>query len=127
MIHRRSSRGFTLIEVLGTLLFVGIVLPVVMQGISLATNTASLAKRNLEAASLAEEKLSELVATAQWSSGEQSGDFGEDWPDYRWTSEAVSRDTELIELTVRVSWDWRGDERSVSVTTMAYTGGTLLQ
>lgn len=125
MNRRRSVRGFTLIEVLSTLVFVAIVLPLVMQGISLATNAASLARRNLEAAALAEEKLSELVATQEWSSGSLSGDFGEDWPDYKWTAETVSRDTELMELTIRVTWESRGDERSVSVTTMAFTGGLL--
>lgn len=123
--HRR--RGFTLIEVIATLLFIAIVLPVVMQAISLSTGAAGLARRSLEAASLAEEKLSELVATGEWSTGQQSGDFGEDWPDYQWTAETMSRDTELMEITVRVSWDSRGSERSVSVTTMAYTGGSLLQ
>ena len=68
-IRSGRRRGFTLIEVLAALLLIGIVLPVIMQGFSIATRVGSTAKRRTEAGALADAKLTELVATAQWQSG----------------------------------------------------------
>ena len=54
--HRECRRqaAFTLVEVLATLALIAIVLPVAMNGISLATAAAGVAKQQMEAASLAE-------------------------------------------------------------------------
>src|SRR3954465_11642520 len=64
------ARGFTLVEVLATIALIAIVLPVAMYGIQLCLQTSSMAKRQAEAATLAEGKLQELVAEAQ---GMQAG------------------------------------------------------
>lgn len=122
---KRSNveRGFTLLEVLATLVIIGIVLPAAMKGISLSIAAGALAKSNVEAASLADSKLKELVATNAWQGQASSGDFGSDWPDYRWTSMALNRDEGLIEVDVEVVWIRRGLERSVVVSTLVY-GGT---
>ena len=60
-----ARRGFTLLEVLATLVLVGIILPAVMHGISLATIAAGEAKHKVEAVSLAQTKLAELTADFQ--------------------------------------------------------------
>src|SRR3954462_909291 len=73
-----GRRGFTLIEVLAALLLVGIFLPVIMNGFSIATRVGNAAKRCTEGGALADAKLTELVATAQWQTGVQSGDFTPD-------------------------------------------------
>src|SRR5688500_7535196 len=59
---RRHHRGFTLAEVLATLVLVGLVLPAVMKGISLALAASDDARRRVEAVGLAENKLTELTA-----------------------------------------------------------------
>ena len=53
--------GFTLIEVLATMLLLGIVLPVAMRGVSVALSAAGTARHLSEAAVLAEAKLNELA------------------------------------------------------------------
>ena len=60
------SRGFTLIEVLVTMLLLALVLPLVMNGITSASSTASESRRRNEAAGLAEEKLDEIIASQAW-------------------------------------------------------------
>ena len=125
---RRGRHGaFTLIEVLVTLVLIAIVLPVALEGTSLSLSAAGAARRNAEAAALAETKLNELVATQQWTSAALTGDFGADWPDYHWSAQSISRDTSLMELSVQVTWDSRGSRRSLSVSTLVYTAGGLTQ
>lgn len=122
----RSGRrhGFTLIEVLATLLLIGIVLPVIMQGFSIATRVGSAAKRRTEAGALADAKLTELVATAQWQSGIMSGDFNPDWPAYQWSAQVQPwSDSGVDELDLTVTWTGRnGQPDSLTVSTLVYEG-----
>lgn len=119
---RKSRRGFTLLEVLATLVLIGIILPAVMHGISLATIAAGEAKHKVEAASLAQSKLAELIADFQTlnQTGASSGSFP-DFPGYNWTSAIEMRDTNLSQVSVRVSWFSRGQERYVDLASMIYT------
>jgi general secretion pathway protein I len=120
----RGRRGFTLIEVLAALLLVGIALPVIMQGFSIATRVGSTAKRRTEASALADAKLTELVATAQWQTGIQSGDFSPDWPDYAWTVQIQPwSDSGVDELDLTITWTGRnGQPDSLTVSTLVYEG-----
>ena len=60
---RRRRQGFTLVEILVTLMLIAIVIPVIMKGISLGAQAASDAKRRTEAGGLAQEKLAEILAS----------------------------------------------------------------
>jgi general secretion pathway protein I len=127
--HNSSRRrGFTLIEVLATMMLMAIVLPVIMRGISMATRAASSAKRRTEAAALAEAKLGELISTGQWQNGSLSGDFGADWPGYRWQAQVqqfTQQDSDqqlLQELDVHVTWNAFNEDRDLVVSTLIYTG-----
>jgi general secretion pathway protein I len=129
-ITRHASRirpGFTLVEVLAALLLVAIVLPVVMQGISLATGAASAAKRRTEAASLAQSKLAELVGTEGWSGRVLSGRFdtldGDDAGDYAWRADVTPWTEQYVrQIDVHVTWDGPGGERRVTLSTLVYEG-----
>ena len=121
---KRRRSGFTLVEVLATLALVGIVLPVAMQAISVALKTSSTAKRQLEAATLAETKLEEIIATGEWQFGVLSGDFGEEFEGYRWEAQVLQRESaSLSELIVHVTWDGRGGEQGIHVATLVYLTG----
>jgi prepilin-type N-terminal cleavage/methylation domain-containing protein len=126
---RNVRRGFTLIEVLATLVLLGIVLPVAMRGLSVALAAAGTARHTSEAAVLAEAKLNELAAAAATGGAASgSGDFGDEAHGYRWTATTAAADLNLTELSVTVSWLERGAERSLVVTTLvgdpaAATGG----
>jgi prepilin-type N-terminal cleavage/methylation domain-containing protein len=123
----RHRRGFTLIEALAALLLVAIVLPVVMRGISTASRAASTARRNTEAASLAQSKLDELIATEQWRAGYLAGQFdindGDRAGDYTWSAETLQWSEPFTRrLAVSVAWISVGVEQRVTITTVVYEG-----
>lgn len=129
-------RGFTFIEILATMTLMAIVLPPVMEGISLCLSTASYARQESEAIALAHGKLAELTATGDWRNVVLSGDFGPDWPEYQWTGQLVDwaptqtsiqqtatlpAGAALQQLDVTVSWTGRNRQRSVTLSTLVYT------
>jgi len=120
-----NPSGFTLVEVLATLLLIAIVLPVVNNAIVAASSAGSEARHRTEAAGLAQSKLSELIVTAAWNGGIQAGDFGPDWRGYRWQATAASwpNDTQgvgLSQLDLTVYWQSRNREESVTVSSLVY-------
>jgi len=125
-VHRRISRGFTLIEVLVTLLFISIALPAIMGGITAATKIAASSKRRDEASGLAQSQLAQLLASGTWQTGNSSGDFGNDWPDYHWQSNvaAWASDTSgegIEQIDLKVTWNGvRGQEDSITLSSLAY-------
>jgi prepilin-type N-terminal cleavage/methylation domain-containing protein len=119
--NSRRRSGFTLIEVLATLVLLGIILPAAMRSISVALAMAGHARHATEAATLAEAKLNELIATNAWQTG-GSGDFGTDHPGYQWRCTSAQQDFSLSQITLTVAWPERGQERTFNLTTLAYEG-----
>jgi prepilin-type N-terminal cleavage/methylation domain-containing protein len=120
-----GGRAFTLVEILATLVLVAIILPVAMSGISLALNVADESKQQTEAASLAQNKMAEIVACGLWQTTSLAGDFGPDRPEYRWAAQVRDWQTaSLRQLDVQVTWNRRGRDRSVTLSTLVYTGST---
>jgi hypothetical protein len=114
------------VEVLATIVKTGIVLPAAMQGISMCTAASVAARHRSEAAALGEAKLTELIATGDWQYGATGGDFGEDWPDYHWTSASGSwpSDPAMTQLEVHITWTSRQDEHEDVLTTLIYPSQT---
>ena len=114
--------GFTLVEVLVTIAFSAILLPTIMRAISLTLSASDYARQQAVAASLAHGKLSELVAVGGVQRAVLSGDFGEDWPGYRWEAGLYPWDgVNLLQLDVTVYWrQASGVERGVTETTLVY-------
>ena len=115
-----KQRGFTFIEVLAALLFLAILVPVVVAGLALSNRAGVLAERTAIAVRLAENQLSEVMLDAAWETGETRGEFGQEWPGYRW--ELTRRDWEvdaMSELTMTVLFEVQGQERDVQLTTLA--------
>ncbi len=116
---RSAIIRFTLVEVLATMVLIAIVLPVALRGISLAVGASGEGARRREAAMLAEFKLVELEMAGMTRTFTTAGDFGEDWPDYRWRAEVESWHVpELRQLTVWVQWHSGGRRREIQLTTL---------
>jgi prepilin-type N-terminal cleavage/methylation domain-containing protein len=116
----RCRVGFTLIEVIAAMLVVAIVIPVTSQAIITSLAAASRARHLTEATSLAQAQLDELVASGTWNSASM-GDFGVDHPGYRWTCQNVAWDYGSYQVMLSVYWTERSQERSLSLTTIAYS------
>jgi prepilin-type N-terminal cleavage/methylation domain-containing protein len=117
----RSVGGFTFIELLATIVLIGIIMPVAMRSIGLCTRLGGHSRRQIEAASLAKTKLTELTSSQDWQTGEKRGDFGADWPGYQWTL-AVSNWTDSVvsQLDLTVTWQSQGQQRSLTFSTLVY-------
>lgn len=119
MSNPNHRRGFTFIETLAAMLFMAIVLPVAIQGLMIANRAGVVAQRKRVAAQLADRRLTEVVMDESWRYGEQEGDFGEDWPEYRWLlqDEAWEEDTMRV-ITVEVLFPVQDREYVVSLSTL---------
>jgi len=114
-----GNGGFTLVEALAAMLFVAIVIPVIVHGLTVANRAGVMAERKRVAAQLADRLLTELVITEAWRDGEEEGDFGDDWPAYRWFTgtDAWQEDT-MREVFVEVAFDVQGKEYNVRLSTL---------
>jgi len=113
--------GFTFIELLATVVLIAIIMPVAMQCIALCTRLGGQSRKQIEAASLARTKLTELSASQDWETGGKSGEFGPDWPGYSWTADISNwADSTLRQLDLTVLWQSQGRERSITLSTLVY-------
>ena len=123
----RIRRAFTIVEVLATLTLAAIILPVAVRGILLCLATAGHARQQAQAASLAQTKLDELVATGDLYDVEMEGDFGEELPGFTWAAQVDEweEDPRLVQVDVAVIWTRRGQQRHVTLSTLVYMGDSL--
>ncbi len=116
----RHRRGFTFIETLAAMLFMAILIPVAMEGLMLANTVQLRASRKRIATELATRLLNESVVTQTWRDGDQNGDFGTDFPAFRWklTSQSWTEDTMRL-VTVEVTYTVQNREFTERLTTLA--------
>jgi hypothetical protein len=106
------------VEVLATLLLLGIVMPVAMRGISNALAAADTARHIAQAATLAETKLNDLLTQGVSSASGLTGDFSPDHPEFQWSYQSAPRDFGVTEVQLRVTWLERGRPRTFDLSTM---------
>jgi type II secretory pathway pseudopilin PulG len=119
-----QEKGFTLVEILATFVLIALILPAVMEGISLSMKLGAKSKRQIEAAALAETKLAEFVLSGDYDSGNQSGEFDDDESGYKWSLEVEDwkEEDSMQQLLMTVDWtDSAGTDHSVSLSTLVYT------
>src|SRR5437667_10812877 len=68
-----SCTAFTLAEVLAALVFMAILIPVALEGLSIASRSGEVAARKSEAALVAESILNEHIVTTNWNTSLQNG------------------------------------------------------
>jgi type II secretory pathway pseudopilin PulG len=117
--RRHRSGGFTFVELLVTVVLIATILPTAMRAIGLCTRLAGQSRKQIEAASLARTKLCELTVSDDWETGARAGNFGDDWPGYRWTIEVSNwPDSTVRQLDVAVQWQAQGRDQSLTLTTL---------
>ena len=127
-IRPRSSRldrraAFTLAEVLVSLAFMAIVIPVALQGIHVASGAGELAPRKSEAAMVADRLLTQSVITGDWSSGVQSGTVRQGAHDYPWILQNVIWNEDVNQISIRqisveVTYSAQGLQKTLQLSTL---------
>jgi general secretion pathway protein I len=82
--YSKKNSGFTLLEVMIAMAIIAIALVAVFGSQSQSLSLANEAKFNTTAALLAQGKMAEIEILKGEDLASNSGDFGEDFPDYRW-------------------------------------------
>ncbi len=120
----KNNSGFTFAETLAAMLFMAIVVPVMVQGMTIANRAGVAAERQREAVELADRLLTELVLTDEWRDSEAEGDFGDDWPGYRWALNDGDWEEDAMQaVSVKVYFKVQGQELSVELTTLVEEAG----
>ena len=111
--------GFTLVEVLAALLMMAIIIPVAMEGMSVASRIGVLGQRKATAMRVAERVLNEIIVENQTQQASTSGTALDGETSYPWTmkSQSWSEDA-MVEVTVTVTFVVQGNEYDVSASTL---------
>lgn len=96
-----------------------IVIPVALQGVSIASRAGTLGQRKTAAARIADRVLNELVATGQLTQGTASGTISENGFTYPWSlqTDTWTEDTMTV-ATVHVSFTVQNSTYEVAVSTL---------
>jgi type II secretory pathway pseudopilin PulG len=123
---RKGIKGFTFVEILAAMLFMAIIIPVVIRGMTIANRSGVAAQRKRLAAEMADRKLTEILLDESWRDGDQEGTFQDPnegeaaYSPYRWTLETNAWDTDAMRLiTVNVFYMVQDHEYSVALSTLA--------
>lgn len=112
----KKSSGFTLLEVMLAVAIIAIALTAALGSQSQAVSLASEAKFTIRAALLAQSKMAEMETEDPHDLVSDEGDFGEDFPEYRWdmrVSDATLVEQEEIsdylkQIDLTISWGEEG-------------------
>jgi prepilin-type N-terminal cleavage/methylation domain-containing protein len=123
---RRTRRaGFTLVEILASLLMMAIVVPVAMEGMSIASRAGLLGQRKAAAMRVAERLLEELIAEANTQQTTDSGTLADGEFTYPWTMRTENWSADAMQqMTVTVTFTLQGNRYEVSAATLLPAAGT---
>ena len=96
MRNRRSAAGFTLLEVMVAVAVIAIALVAVFQLHAQTVSMGSVARFYATAPMLAQARISELETAEAGSFQNDSGDFGNDFGGYVWTSTVEDIESEVL-------------------------------
>lgn len=115
----RSGPGFTLVEVLASLLLMAIIIPVAMEGLSVASRVGVLGQRKAAAMRVGERVLNELIVEQQTQQNSASGTAYDRDTAYPWTMRVENWTADAMQqMTVAVSFTVQGSTYEVAVTTL---------
>jgi len=128
----RTSAAFTLAEVLAALVFMAIVIPVAIEGLSIASRAGEVAARKAEAAVIAERVLNTSIVTTNWNQSVQKGTEGRGAHEFHWTlrtqtwNEDANQNSMQL-LSVEVQFAAQGRDYTVNMSTLADNSAPLSQ
>jgi len=124
--------AFTLAEVLASLVFMAILIPVALEGLHIASRAGEVAARKSEAALVAERILNENIVTTNWNTTVQNGTVRQGIRDLRWTLRNDPWDKDPNQsvmrlLSAEVTYTAQGRDYSVKMSTLVDSSTPLSQ
>jgi prepilin-type N-terminal cleavage/methylation domain-containing protein len=118
--RRASLRGFTLVEALVAIAVMAIAIPILLQGFILANTISEKVRKETEATAVAQSALDEILATQVYNN--ISGEIEVNGTSYAFSSsqDAYESETNVSQLVVTVTWPFKGQERSIELSTIVY-------
>jgi len=108
-----------LVEVLAALLLMAIIIPVAMQGMSIASRAGILGQRKAAAMRIAERMLNELIVTDQLAHDSAGGSQTDGDTTYAWTMQSAQwSEAPMTEMTVHVTFSLQGHDYEIRATTL---------
>jgi hypothetical protein len=108
---------------MAALVFMAIVIPVALEGLSIASRAGEVAARKGDAALAAERVLNNSLVSTNWTQSMQSGTVRQGLQDYRWTLHNDPWNVDTYQgmrlLTVEVGFNAQGKDYSVRLSTLA--------
>lgn len=117
---RAACAAFTLAEVLAALLFLALVVPVVLEGLQVASMAGQAGQREATAYRIGERVLNEyLTVAASGSSSASAGTILEGVHEYRWSLTTATWDQDTMQqVSVVVRFSVQDRERQVRLSTL---------
>jgi hypothetical protein len=117
---------------MAALVFMAILIPVTLEGLSIASRAGEVAARKGDAALVAERILNESLVTTNWNQTVQSGTLRQGFRDFRWTLRNDSwngdpNQSVMRLLTVEVKFAAQGQDYSVHLSTLANSPSLFAQ
>lgn len=116
---RRRGKGFTLIETMVSLSVLSIGILAVWNVFAMASRASELDANTRVALMLADAKMTDLSLGPVKQLGQQQGRFDGQYQGYEWTTDVENSPFDrLAQVVVRVHWQQRGQQRSVTLATL---------
>ncbi|MCC6543229.1 MAG: type II secretion system minor pseudopilin GspI [Nitrospirae bacterium] len=111
-----TDAGFTLLEVMIAIVIIATSFVTLLHTRNQSITAADYAKRTTVATLLASERMSDIENGDFPDTGQDSSNFGDLYPEYRWkTSVSDTAYDNIREVKVEVLWGKEGSERSVGM------------
>ncbi len=121
----REKKGFTLIEIMVALSVLSISLVILLGLRNRSIALAAKSRHTIEATLLARQKITEISISGFPDLGESEGDFGNEYPLYRWRKNVVQTPFEEVrEMFLEIIWKNNDQKENISVTTYLFDDKT---
>jgi general secretion pathway protein I len=115
----RKHAGFSLVEMLVALVIFSVGVMATIEVLGLCLRSTGTSRDYTRAVFLAQELMERTLAEGVLTTGEESDQFGPEFPGAAWTRKIEESETAgLYELQVVVRWQDRGAERTFELTTL---------
>ena len=100
-----GDEGFTFAEILAAMLFLAILVPVILQAVTVSNRMAMVAARRADALQVAENQLEEALLIEAGAIGTASGEVDRNGATYRWERRTSNwTEDDLVEVAVGVTF-----------------------